>query len=57
MDLSQLQNLVKRDSEAYKEEFQSQLKHFQTQLQIFALKPQTDSTSFEQQIHFLSHVR
>lgn len=56
MDLAALQNLVKRDPEAYREEFELQRRHFDTQLQIFTLKPHADSDNFESLITFLSHV-
>jgi protein SDA1 len=55
-DLSQLQNLCKRDPEGYKEEFLLQKAHFDTQLKIFLLKPSSNYESFEKQIKFLSHV-
>lgn len=56
MDLAALQNLCKRDPEAYREEFELQRRHFDTQLQIFTLKPHADSDNFESLITFLSHV-
>ena len=31
-NLPQLQNLIKRDPESYKEEFQQQLRHFQVRI-------------------------
>lgn len=57
MDLTQLQNLCKRDPGAYKDEFLLQLQHFQSQLQIFQLKPSKNFKSFQEQVTFLSHVR
>lgn len=57
MDLLQLQNLCKRDSESYREDFQLQYRHYQTQLQLFKLKPNKESHEFEALINFLSHVR
>lgn len=56
-DFAQLQNKIKRDPDSYKDEFLLQKRHFQTQLQIFQIKPQTLSGDFELQINFLSHVR
>ena len=39
-NLPQLQNLIKRDSESYKEEFQQQLRHFTSTLAVFELSPE-----------------
>ena len=39
-NLPQLQNLIKRDSESYKEEFQQQLRHFNSTLAVFELSPE-----------------
>lgn len=38
-NLPQLQNLIKRDAESYKEEFLQQLRHFDSLLQVFELSP------------------
>ena len=38
-NLPQLQNLIKRDPESYKEEFQQQWRHFDSTLQVFELNP------------------
>jgi len=38
-NLPQLQNLIKRDSESYREEFLQQLRHFDSLLQVFELSP------------------
>eukprot|EP01118_Nematostelium_gracile_P006878 TRINITY_DN2222_c0_g1_i1.p1 TRINITY_DN2222_c0_g1~~TRINITY_DN2222_c0_g1_i1.p1 ORF type:complete len:834 (-),score=268.26 TRINITY_DN2222_c0_g1_i1:22-2523(-) len=56
MDLLQLRNLCKRDPEAYREEFQTQLDHFESQLKIYQLKPSKNYKSFQEQATFLSHV-
>jgi len=56
MELVQLQNLCKRDPASYKDEFMLQYKHFQTELQIFQLKPAKDSEMFRSLITFVSHV-
>eukprot|EP00842_Homolaphlyctis_polyrhiza_P007038 jgi/Hompol1/923/HPOL_002599-RA len=57
-NLPQLQNKIKRDPQSYKEEFLQQLRHFESTLSIFNLKPQDSiiSTEFADQILFLSHV-
>ena len=41
--LPQLQNLIKRDPSAYKEEFHQQFTHFLTELEIFKLRPSNPS--------------
>jgi len=38
-NLPQLQNLIKRDPESYKEEFQQQCRFFDSTLQVFELNP------------------
>jgi hypothetical protein len=57
MDLLQLQNLCKRDPDAYQDEFLQQLRHFENQLQIFQLNPKSNLKEFQDQVNFLSHVR
>lgn len=54
--LAQLQNLIKRDPEAYLDEFNSQHKNFTAELEILRLHPTADSESFRQLVTFLSHV-
>lgn len=56
-NLPQLQNLIKRDKESYKEEFMQQLRHFEASLHIFQLNPQAESKEFGELVTFLSHVR
>eukprot|EP00930_Biecheleria_cincta_P002080 TRINITY_DN103127_c0_g1_i1.p1 TRINITY_DN103127_c0_g1~~TRINITY_DN103127_c0_g1_i1.p1 ORF type:complete len:710 (+),score=179.48 TRINITY_DN103127_c0_g1_i1:63-2132(+) len=56
MSLPQLQNLMKKDPEAYELEFEQQWSHFKTQLELFRLKPQKPSETFGQQVMFLAHV-
>ncbi|KXS09179.1 hypothetical protein M427DRAFT_105875 [Gonapodya prolifera JEL478] len=58
LNLPQLQNLIKRDPSSYTAEFQLQLKHFQSRLDIFLLKP-ADSDEHEELgdlITFIAHV-
>jgi hypothetical protein len=57
MDLTQLQNLIKRDPSAYKDDFLVQQRHFLSQLQIFQLKPTDEHTEFSKLVSFISHVR
>ena len=54
--LPQLQNLIKRDPEAYKDEFELQFRHFQSELEIFQLRPTSDSDRFTDLLTFMSHV-
>ncbi|CAK9104984.1 unnamed protein product [Durusdinium trenchii] len=56
MSLSQLQNFMKRDPEAYGPEFDQQWSHFDSQMEMFKLKPQKPSSSFSEQVMFLAHV-
>ena len=54
--LGQLQNLVKRDPVAYKEEFQQQHRHFLSELEIYKLDPAKKADHFSALISFLAHV-
>lgn len=54
--LPQLQNLIKRDPPSYREEFLLQLKHFESELAIFQLRPTKDSDRFTELVTFMSHV-
>eukprot|EP01125_Pyxidicula_operculata_P001163 TRINITY_DN11113_c0_g1_i1.p1 TRINITY_DN11113_c0_g1~~TRINITY_DN11113_c0_g1_i1.p1 ORF type:complete len:781 (-),score=305.58 TRINITY_DN11113_c0_g1_i1:26-2368(-) len=55
-DLSILQDQVKRDPKGYYQDFLQQFKHFQTQFEIFQLKPSKDHKEFSNLVKFLSHV-
>jgi len=55
-NLPQLQNLIKRDPLSYKDEFFRQWRHYESQLSIFQLKPESESEEFGELITFLSHV-
>eukprot|EP00124_Ichthyophonus_hoferi_P000268 Ihof_evm24s9 gene=Ihof_evmTU24s9 len=55
-NLPQLQNLIKRDKESYTEEFLQQLRHFESNLQIFQMNPQAESKDFGELVSFLSHT-
>lgn len=55
-NLTQLQNLIKRDPESYKEEFHQQLAHFETTLEIFNLKPTLYNKKLDEQAIFLAQV-
>jgi predicted patatin/cPLA2 family phospholipase len=56
-NLPQLQNLIKRDAESYKEEFTQQFKHYQNILEIFRLSPDKENKSLEELVMFLAQVR
>ena len=55
-NLPQLQNLIKRDPESYKEEFVQQLRHFSSTLQVFALTPTEFNESLDELVMFLAQV-
>jgi protein SDA1 len=56
LKLPQLQNFIKRDSEAYKDEFIMQQRHFESELEIFKLRPTQDSDRFTELVTFMCHV-
>ncbi|XP_068631801.1 protein SDA1 homolog [Battus philenor] len=55
-NLTQLQNLIKRDPESYKDEFRQQLAHFETTLEIFNLNPTQYNKKLDEQAMFLAQV-
>lgn len=55
-NLPQLQNLIKRDSESYKEEFLQQYRHFESTLKVFELNPSEFNKSLDEQVMFLAQV-
>jgi len=55
-NLPQLQNLIKRDAESYKEEFQQQLRHFNSTLAVFELTPDQFNESLDELVMFLAQV-
>ncbi|KAG6610299.1 SDA1 family protein [Phytophthora cinnamomi] len=54
--LPQLQNMVKRDPVGYRSEFLMQLRHFESEYQLFLLQPTKESAHFGALVSFLSHV-
>eukprot|EP00055_Hartaetosiga_balthica_P009316 m.36803 g.36803 ORF g.36803 m.36803 type:complete len:704 (-) comp6697_c0_seq2:1588-3699(-) len=54
--LAELQNLIKRDSEAYSDEFHQQLLHYKSTLDIFKLRPSGSSEELGQLVQFLAAV-
>ncbi|KAJ3186370.1 Protein SDA1 [Gaertneriomyces sp. JEL0708] len=55
-NLPQLQNLIKRDPQSYRDEFLQQWRHYESALAIFRLKPESDAKEFGELITFISHV-
>ena len=54
--LPQLQNLIKRDPAAYRDEFLMQKRHFDSELEIFKMRPTKDCDRFTELISFMSHI-
>lgn len=55
-NLPQLQNLIKRDAESYKDEFHQQYQHFISNLEVFQLKPNQYSKILDELIMFLAQI-
>lgn len=55
-NLAQLQNLIKRDPESYREEFLQQWKHFLSNLEIFKLDPTQKSDAISSTTMFIAQV-
>ncbi|KAJ3307509.1 Protein SDA1 [Blyttiomyces sp. JEL0837] len=55
-NLPQLQNLIRRDPQSYKEEFLQQWRHWESAIAIFELKPDEERSDFAELINFLAHV-
>lgn len=55
-NLPQLQNLIKRDPESYKEEFLQQHQHYKSVLEVFRLTPNKFNKSLDEIVTFLSQV-
>jgi len=55
-NLPQLQNLIKRDAESYRDEFQQQFRHFQSTLAVFELAPDQFNESLDELVMFLAQV-
>jgi len=56
LSLPSLQNLMKRDPEAYGLEFDQQWSHFTSMMELWKLKPQKPHSAFSEQVMFLAHV-
>lgn len=55
-NLPQLQNLIKRDPTAYKEEFLQQWNHYNSIRQIFKINPDEQAHHFRELVTFISQV-
>ncbi|XP_046740304.1 protein SDA1 homolog [Diprion similis] len=55
-NLPQLQNLIKRDPESYKDEFLQQHRHYKSTLEVFRLTPDTFNKSLDELVIFLAQV-
>lgn len=55
-NLPQLQNLIKRDSKSYTEEFLQQLRHYQSTLQVFKHQPDKANKDLAELVMFLAQV-
>jgi len=55
-NLPQLQNLIKRDPAAYKEEFLQQWNHYNSIREIFAINPDEQAHHFAELVAFISQV-
>lgn len=56
-NLPQLQNLIKRDPESYKDNFLQQYKHYESVLEIFQLSPDKENKKLDELVMFLAQVR
>nr|XP_018913921.1 PREDICTED: protein SDA1 homolog isoform X1 [Bemisia tabaci] len=56
MNLPQLQNLIKRDPESYKDEFLLQRRHFQSLLSVFLLRPSQYNKGLDELVMFMAQV-
>lgn len=55
-NLPQLQNLIKRDSASYHEEFMQQYQHFQNTIQVFELSPDQTNKTLDDLVMFMAQV-
>ncbi|XP_015108710.1 protein SDA1 homolog [Diachasma alloeum] len=55
-NLPQLQNLIKRDPESYKEEFSQQYNHYKSTLEVFRLTPDKFNKSLDELLMFIAQV-
>uniref|UniRef100_A0A336K2S0 Protein SDA1 n=1 Tax=Culicoides sonorensis TaxID=179676 RepID=A0A336K2S0_CULSO len=55
-NLPQLQNLIKRDPESYKDNFLQQFRHYESVLEIFKLSPDKENKKLDELVMFLAQV-
>lgn len=55
-NLPQLQNLIKRDSASYKDEFMQQYNHYLSLLEVFRLNPGQENKSLDELVMFIAQV-
>lgn len=55
-NLPQLQNLIKRDSVSYHEEFLQQFQHFQNTIEVFQLSPEQPNKTLDDLVMFMAQV-
>lgn len=55
-NLPQLQNLIKRDPAAYKEEFLQQWNHYNSIREIFHINPDEQASHFRELVSFIAQV-
>lgn len=55
-NIPQLQNLIKRDPESYKEEFLQQYQHYKSTLEVFTLAPNKFNKSLDELVIFMTQV-
>ena len=55
-NLPQLQNLIKRDPQSYKEEFLQQWNHYNSIREIFGTHPEEQAEHFRELVTFISQV-
>lgn len=55
-NLPQLQNLIKRDPDSYKEEFLQQYRHFLNLLEIFKFSPSEENKNLDDLVIFIAQV-
>jgi len=56
VNLPQLQNLIKRDSDSYSAEFEQQYQRYESNLQVFLLSPTDDSKTLTELTTFIAQV-
>ncbi|KAK2582982.1 hypothetical protein KPH14_009032 [Odynerus spinipes] len=55
-NIPQLQNLIKRDPESYKEEFLQQYQHYKSTVEVFNLAPNKFNKSLDELVIFMTQI-